>query len=210
MLVVLVIVAALVALLVPGINGMRKNAWKVKGIQNARMLITGAVKYATEHNGSLPQTYFATGSTDPRLPTKWMILLAPYVYPTLREDAKGRLLLDGTFRCPGLNGYKNHGDRWALAAWDSIDWMNFLQSRPGGPGTPMLDLNTRTVDNSKTAYLVSTDRNAGSAGLAEGKPAFDKYVPKEVWIYHDGVIVAYLDGHVEVVPQPTSSNVFKK
>lgn len=209
-LVALLIVAALAALLTPGINGMRKNAWKVKGIHHAKTLITGVVHYATEHKGDVPRSYFPVDSADPQPSTKWMIELAPYIYQPLRLDSKGRVMLDGTFRCPGLGAYKTYGDRWVLASWASIDWMNFLTSQPGGPGTPYMNINTRKVDNSKTPYIVSTDRNNGSAGLAEGKPAFEKYVPKEVWIYHGGIIVGYLDGHVEVVPQPTASNIFKK
>ena len=87
--------------------------------------------------------------------------------------------------------------------------MPVLYRRPQNGG--YMALNMLNSANSKTPYLVSTDKNNGSSGLSEGDQAmFDLYVPPSVWIYNRGVIVGYLDGHVEIVPSPNSTNIFKK
>lgn len=205
------IALALALVLLPSLGKMRDNSWTAKGIHNARQLVRGAISYAADHRGLPPQTFWVPDRTQGMSDTYWMNEVAPYVYPTLKISPGGYLLVDGLFRCPGLNGYKTHGDRWASPEWNVVDWINVSHFRPGGPTDSAVRVNTLQCDNSKTPWIVSTDRNDGTEGLGEGFQAhFEKYVPRDVWRYGGGAIVAYYDGHVEIVPEPNSSNIFKR
>ncbi len=202
------IIIVSLAILFPVSRAVRVRIWMTKGIQNAKQLTLAAQRYATEHRGLVPQTDYGS-YPDPSGYTRWQLEIAPYVYSNLRIDATGWPYVDGVFRCPGLNGDKVYGNQWEVARWTSIDWINVQKIWFNGERvSPSLLLHPV----SRIPYLVSTDRNTnGTAGLLEGSQAlFETYVPEAVWIYSGGVIVSYLDGHVEIVRNPNALSIFKK
>lgn len=209
LLTVLLIIAVLSALLFPVIQRMRENSRTVKAIENAKVLTRGGLHYAAEHNGSLPTTDFSS-YPDASKYTRWVPELAPYVYGKQHTNSSGQILVEGSFRAPGLNGYKQYKDKWHPWGWGNVDWINVnVAYHPGT--TTRVPLSTMIHANSNTPFIVSTDKNAGTAGLAQGlQSSFNLYVPPEVWIYNDGVIVGYLDGHVEIIQEPNSQNIFNQ
>lgn len=210
-LIVLAIIGVLLVSLFTAVDFAQKKVKTMQGINNARALTRAAISYAAEHSGRTPQTDFSS-IPDPAGYARWVDEVAPYVYEKIRLNDKGRLMVDGTFRCPGLNGYKQYGNKWRFWSWDSVDWINVRNIRPDG-GAAVWP-NTRVHLLNKTPWIISSDKNVvGSAGLIEKNQAgFDTYVPPSVWIFNGGVIVGYLDGHVEIVQEPSSTNtdLFKK
>lgn len=207
-LIVVAIIGILATLILPFAGRWQSTALTAKGTHHARQLMVGVQGYTAEHRGIPPKTDFSSWP-DPSGYTRWVDELAPYVYGSATTNPAGHTMVDGVFRCPGLGGYKKCKNQWVPWDWDNIDWMPVAFHRPdNGNYAP---LNTLTAANSKTPFLVSTDKNDGSSGLSEGDQAsFDRYVPPSVWKYQGGVIVGFLDGHVEVVPEPNSTNIFKK
>ena len=205
-LVVIAIMGVLLALLAPALNGWRSAVGTAKALSNGRQLATAAVSYAAEHRGKLPQTDWSSWP-DASGYTRWIDEIVPYVYGKTPTNSSGQTMVDGTFRCPGLGGYKKMGNRWNRWEWSEVDWMNVCERYVNGVRVP---INTLTCDAVKTPNLVSSDRNNGTTGLYErAESYFQQYVPPSVWIYNGGVIVTYLDGHVEIVVAPTSTNIFK-
>lgn len=210
MLIGLAILGVLLVVLFSAVDLVQKRAKMAQGIHNARNLTRAAISYAAEHSGRTPQTDFSS-TPDPSGYIRWVDEVAPYVYEKIRLDDKGKLMVDGTFRCPGLNGYKQYGNKWRLWSWDSVDWINVRNIRPDG-GAAVWP-NTLVHSLSKTPWIISSDKNVGTAGLTEKhQVSFDTYLPPSVWIFNNGVIVGYLDGHVEIVQEPssTNTNLFKK
>ncbi|MFV0338718.1 MAG: type II secretion system protein, partial [Chthoniobacterales bacterium] len=202
LLVVIAIVAILAALLLPVLSNFKERAGTAKAIHNARMLANAALSYASENRGDMPRTDFT------QLPYKrWMTEVIPYVYNPLKTDSSGRLLIDGVFRSPGLNGYRKKGDAEGLALWTEIDWVPVYMAYPEGGGG-RVTLNTFKHNIAKTPWIVSSDKNTGSSGLNEGNMGnFQTFLPSSVWVHNNGVVVAYMDGHVAVVPEPTMNKV---
>ncbi len=205
------VAAILLLLLFTGVDGIRQKAMTTKAIHNARILAAAGVKHATEHKGAIPRTYWAPNRADAHLDTNFIKALIPYVYENVRLSSTGALMVDGVFRAPGLSGYRRSQDQWTIWNWNQVDWINISHSRRNGPATTAVVINTYLDETSRTPFLISSDRNDGTGGLGEGfQTQFSKYVPEEIWIYGGGAIVAYCDGHVEIVRAPTSTNIFKR
>ena len=207
LLVAMALMAILVALLLPAVGVWRASAWTTKSLSNGRVLAAAAVSYATEHSGHLPQTDYSSWP-DPSGYKRWVDEIIPYVYGSVRTNSSGQPMVDGTFRCPGLGGYKKMGDRWNRWDWTEVDWINVNERYVNGVRIP---ISTLTCPLAKTPPLVSTDGNKnGTGGISEGsQPHFALYVPPSVWIYRGGAIVTFLDGHVETIKSPNSTNIFK-
>lgn len=205
MLIGLAIIGVLLAMLFSAIGPVQKKIQTAQGINNARELTHAALGYAAEHRGKMPQTDFDS-YPDASGYTRWVTEVIPYVYGKVQSE------VDGTFRCPGLNGYKQYRSRWRAWGWNNVDWINVRYIRPGGGAA--VQPNTLVHALEKTPWIISTDMNTnGTSGLIERTPAgFNTYLAPSTWIFNGGVIVGYLDGHVEVVQNPSSTNInlFKK
>lgn len=208
MLVVITLIGLLMVLFIPAIGSWQTNARAMQGLHNVRQLVEAAQRYAAEHHGKPPMTDFSSWP-DPSGYTRWVDEIIPYVYGTVRTNSSGQPMVDGTFRCPGLTGYKNLGNRWNRWEWNEVDWMPVYAERPVNEG--YRNVNILTTSASKMPFLVSTDKNSGATGLAQGDQAgFDTYVPPSVWIFNHGILVGYYDGHAEIVRNPNSTNIFKQ
>lgn len=206
LLVALALMAILMALLLTVLSRGRASAGTTKSLSNGRQLAAAAVSYAAEHTGHPPQTDWSS-YPDPTGYKRWIDEIIPYVYGSVRTNSSGQPMVDGTFRCPGLGGYKKMGNRWNRWDWNEVDWINVSERYVNGERIP---ISTLTCDTTKTPHLVSTDKNMGTEGLFENSQAhFAFYVPPSVWIYRGGAIVTYLDGHVETIKEPNSTNIFK-
>lgn len=118
-------------------------------------------------------------------------------------------MVDGVFRNRGLEGFRRYGNAWRDWSWDSVDWINFYQVR--GASGQWSRLSTLKEQQSTQPFVVSSDRNTGSSGLYVGEPAvFNALVPPEVWVFNNGVIVGYCDGHAENIKQPTLEKILKR
>jgi len=207
MLAAISIMVILAAMILPAVQYWRSGARAMKSLHNGRQLGAAAAAYAAEHRGLLPTTDWSSWP-DPSGYRYWVEEIVPYVYGETRKNSSGQTMVDGTFRCPGLRGHQLRGDRWYRWEWNEVDWIN-VSFRKGDSG--WLPSSTLTCDNTKTPFLVSSDKNNGTTGLYEGEQGmFATYVPPSVWIYNKGVIVTYLDGHAEIVREPNSTNIFKK
>ncbi len=206
MLVAIAIIAVLIGVMSLVLTSWRTATWSAKSLSNGRQLAAASLNYAGEHGGQLPQTDWSSWP-DSSGYKRWIDEIIPYVYGETPTNSSGQPMVNGVFRCPGLNGFKERGDQWYRWDWEEVDWMNVQERYVNGTRVP---INTLTCDLVNTPYLVSTDKNTGVAGLYEGsQPLFELCVPKEVWIYHGGVIVTYLDGHAEIVKDPNSTNIFR-
>lgn len=206
MLIVVAIIAILLGVLSLALSSWRSAAWSAKSLSNGRQLAVASINYASEHSGQLPQTDWSS-YPDASGYKRWIDEILPYVYTEVRTNSSGEPMVDGVFRCPGLNGFKKRGDQWFRWGWDEVDWMNV---RKCYVNDNLIPINMLTCKLVKTPYLVSTDKNDGNYGLSEGDQSyFEQYVPNSVWIYNGGVVVTYLDGHAEIVKAPNSTNIFK-
>jgi prepilin-type processing-associated H-X9-DG protein len=201
------IIAVLAILLLPQFQRLKGAGAGVTGTKNAASLVAGGIAYANDHNGNFPTTEW--NYEDLSRSTRWVSELAPYVYADGKTMAHGSPMVDGTFRCPLLRGYKKYGNSWQEWGWDSVDWINVATVRyeNGNYGTP----NLMKGRLSTMPFVVSTDRNdIGAGGLVQYFPAsFPIVVPREVWVFGGGVITGYCDGHVETISEPTPAKIFK-
>lgn len=96
LLVVIGIIAVLVAVVFPALNGSMQSSKKVKCSTNLRQLGAAIFLYAGEHDGFMPvdsAENYAAGKDYP-----WSKLIAPYI-PT-RNGANVGVLINKVFRCP--------------------------------------------------------------------------------------------------------------
>lgn len=209
LLVTIGILLALAALIIPAATGARNKANITRCSEHMRQITASVHAYAADNNNESPTLKWKTGKQDADY---WFRQLQPYVDPTKsKTDPLLRM-----FRCPA-----------DTAKWN--DRSN--QTGFGGVSYIMLtfqDLVDTDNDNSKdTAVprrLAAESTNMGSkpllidavtvgteyvdAGFFNEWVGGSKTNPK--WRHGKGVNVAYLDGHVEFIANPTYDKMVKK
>lgn len=206
---VVALLVVLLATLIPLGRRLSQKAAVTRGVHHASILTAAGISYAQEHHGVFPKTDWSS-YPDSSGYTTWVNQIAPTVYgDAARQSSNGSYLVNEIFRCPLLSGYKKLGKGWHAWAWNNVDWLNVLSQRNPSGGYWYPNLLTAPW-LSKMPFLISSDKNDGTAGLTDSDADFNKYLPPSVWMFNGGVIVGYCDGHVEVIKNPSRDAVFKR
>jgi len=212
LLVVVAIVLVLVALIVPGIRSSKEAAARAVCLGNLRQLATSSLQYAQDHGGVLPHTAW---NSNPALSKRWMHELAPYVNADL---ATGDLITaNAVFRCPKGAAFKQFGRAKTYLGWDYVDY-----SPVGLYAASLNEVNMpvrlQSVPGLSKVAMIVESNNAGHAALWPGW-TWDNIMttsinetPPPVERHNGGMHIAYCDGHVALVKNPTwnSLGMFKE
>jgi general secretion pathway protein G len=202
LLTVIAIVGVLAAIFIPTLAKMRSAAHRSQCASNQRQLAMGTLSYASEYNGRLPAT---DRSVTPNV--RWIYQVAPYVGSGGDPNKSNTGKLTATFQCPA--------DREAIVAFEngkiSFDAVSYLHMLPypmtsregGGPITTL----TRVEKPGSHPMLVCAwdtgstfyHRNSRFAELVKRAP--------EGFMHGDGANVAYYDGSVRYVKDPTWTSI---
>jgi general secretion pathway protein G len=202
LLTVIAIVGVLAAIFIPTLAKMRSAAHRSQCASNQRQLAMGALAYAYENNGRLPET---DRNVTPI--TRWIFQVAPYVGSGGDKSQPNVGTITPLFQCPA--------DREAIAefakgdhGWPATSYLHMLPypatAREGG--APIKTL-TRVEKPASHPMLVCAwdtgstfyHRNSRFAELVKRTP--------EGFMHGDGANVAYYDGSVRFIKNPTWTSI---
>lgn len=206
LLVVIAIVGVLAAILVPTMAKMRSSAYKAKCANNLRQLAMGALAYAYDFNGRLPAT---DRNVTPNI--RWMFQVGPYVGSGGDPAKPNAGPLTETFQCPEDRArVAAFADESYLAnGWLAVSYLHMLpfplDRREGG--LPITNL-TAIDKPASHPMLVCASGNTGTTFYQNNdRFASTVNIEPEGLLHGDGVNVAYYDGSVRYVKNPTWTSI---
>ncbi|HWL52508.1 MAG TPA: hypothetical protein VNQ90_08740 [Chthoniobacteraceae bacterium] len=197
LLLAVVVVALLLALLIPAIGTVRARMRATQCLGQVRQMGIGALQFANEHNGKLPITDWNPAITD-RWKQRWYMRLAPYIHP-------GRPSYYPLYRCPSVEARapRTHNDPALLGA--NVDFVCLYAAPPTIPeGRPIF---LQKLPNSAKVGLI-IEGNGPSHGGPYSERTFHLLVDPAL-DRHDGwVHLVYCDGHAVRVHRPLWSTMY--
>lgn len=197
------IIALLGALLVSSFQRVRDVASRTVCLSNLRQLASASLQYAQDHAGTLPYTQW---NANPDLNKRWMHEVAPYVNQGLPQGEE--LFATAVFRCPKGAAFKQFGRMRTYLGWDYVDYSPvglFAESID----TVDMPVRLHRIPRVSTVAMMVESNNAGHAALWPGwtwdnimKTSIAGTVPP-IARHKDGMNIAYCDGHVALVREPT-------
>ncbi|MEN8662445.1 MAG: prepilin-type N-terminal cleavage/methylation domain-containing protein [Lentimonas sp.] len=198
LLTVIAIIAILAAILIPAVGKVRASANKAKCASNLSQLAKASILFTSEHKLRMPLLEW--GDKDAGTPTDyWFNLIKPNLGYT---EGAG---LPAIFRCPS----DDKDDVAATAnGWKAISYIQVPEvgKNPDTPDSPGLLI--RVEDPPSTPMFMDAEV-VSTSWLA--KSNFEQRIrdKEKTWRHGNGINVAYWDGHVEFVEDPTYDKVFK-
>lgn len=197
------LVAVLAALVFPATKRFREASNRATCASNMRQITGVALHYAQDHNGTMPYTRW--GGT-PDLHVRWMTEIAPYLNSSLPEEMMNQA--SAVMRCPQGAAYKAYGRSPTYFGWDYVDYA------PVGlyaESESEIDVPVRLskIDRPASVVWLVEANNAGHAVLWPGwtwdtvMKTVVNGTPPPVSRHSGGMNMAFLDGHVEWVRNPT-------
>jgi len=187
LLTVLAIVGVLAAILIPAIGNVRKSAQRSACASNLRQLATASKLFLNENRGELIATPFTTGEY-------WF----RQIYPYLDNDEAKKT--NAVFQCAShshaLDAFANDGTEWNTISYlllkGELTWQTYLQIKSPSNEPQFVDANIVATGDYRS--------NVKFESKVKGSDA--------EWRHGDGVNVAYWDGSVRYVENPTYDKVF--
>jgi prepilin-type N-terminal cleavage/methylation domain-containing protein/prepilin-type processing-associated H-X9-DG protein len=188
MLVVIAIIALLASLIIPATNQALVSARRMSCASNLRQLAMSSLMYSSENNGRLIATPFVDSDV------YWFRQIYPYLG---NEDATETTQI---FQCvedkDAQEAYASGGTEWDSISYlllkENLSW-NFLeQIRSPSTSPQFIDAEITATGNYR-----SDDRFENVVKGSQAK-----------WRHGRGMNVAYWDGRVAFVENPTYSNMF--
>ncbi len=183
LLVVVAIIAVLVALLLPALNGARARAKQVVCASHLKQIGLATVMYGDEWNGYLPQLHWNTD---------WVTSLLPYVKGSKSSEISGNV---GVFECPAET------DRTVRHYGRNIDLTySFFYAAGNVPDPSAEFLKRRQAWNriSKVAYPERTAYVTDTTPINNMDWWFSGLYSFYLSYVHGGrVNILYVDSHVE-------------
>jgi prepilin-type N-terminal cleavage/methylation domain-containing protein/prepilin-type processing-associated H-X9-DG protein len=189
LLTVIAIIGVLAAILIPAVGKVRASANRAKCASNLSQLAKASLLFTAENKSRLPLLEW--GDPDAGIPRDyWFNLIRPYLGET---EGAG---LPQVFRCPSddKDDEAADADGWSAISYIQVPGLgNKLINIEEPPNNPMF------LD----AEVVAT------SWLAEGN--FEQRIRDQEteWRHGNGINVAYWDGHVEFIEEPTYNKAFK-
>lgn len=183
----IVVLGILTAILIPAISGIKQSANRSVCASNLRQLTTASKLFSNENQGELIATPFTTGEY-------WFRQIYPYLENP--EETK----TNAVFQCPAdadaLEAFENDGTEW-----DSISYLLLK-------GDLAWNVEMQIENPSNEPQFI--DANSVATGDYRSPAKFERNLKgnNAEWRHGAGVNVAYWDGSVNFVENPTYDRVF--
>ncbi len=202
LLVVISIIAVLIAILLPALEGARAAARSVQCQSNLKQIGIAYYLYAEDNDNSLPWSKFGSG---PRL---WHQYLASYI-ESAKSNPGGNRPEDFFRSCPEWDGYTGGSNR---VGYGPPQDFRGIQPNPSGPDATR----SGVIDNAPPRFedfkLPSGNMMLGDSGSSEYLTPFGAFnsFQDELPPRHLGRVFNYLfvDGHVESLEPAAAEAAF--
>lgn len=188
LLVVIAILASLMSLVILAAGRSLESARRTACASNLRQIATASLLFTTENNGRILATPFGEDNL------YWF----RQIYPYLKNDQTNKATR--IFQCPedrsALNAFRSGGSEW-----DSISYL-FLKEDPDW------ELLGQITSPSQSPQFIDAEITA--TGNYRDPVRFERAVKgnHSVWRHRDGVNVAFWDGSVTFVREPSYEKLF--
>ena len=194
LLVVISIIVILMALLLPNATRALAVARRLTCMGNQRQLQLGHITYSSEHDGRMPGALAGPGdwavwTGDDSYASQYYGVtngaLWPYVKdikayrcPDYPKDVVDGSNMAGYLRCYSLNNYLNGSDGWGIPFVPQVN----------GVARPAFTISFIEDPDPRKGPMGSWVTGGGDSG---------SWVDQPGWWHSDGIVYAFLDGHVE-------------
>jgi prepilin-type N-terminal cleavage/methylation domain-containing protein/prepilin-type processing-associated H-X9-DG protein len=202
LLTVIAIVGVLAAIVIPSVAKLRSSANKTKCANNQRQLAMGVLSYASEYNGRLPAT---DRSVTPNV--RWIYQVAPYLGSGGDPNKSNTGTLTAAFQCPA-DPEAGAAFRDGNNSWDAVSYQHMLPfpftHRENGIAIKSLP----AIEKPGSHPMLIGAWTTGTT-FYQRNSEFVKYVKRapEGFMHGEGANVAYYDGSVRFIKNPTWTSI---